>query len=131
MALDAKDIFGASSTGNGGSNERPKALLWLNIGYEAEFTNADGVIEKRFVSLPVGVPVDTMAQLKANTSNEQYNQFQQARNSLLEQLIAAGMALPAGESKAIPQLQLQLRKVSDQLAAPAAAGNPFLKVLSF
>lgn len=122
-------VAGAST---GSKRDLPKANGWLNFGYTVVIAGAaEGETEERFVSLPVGIPVDTMEPLAINSRNQQYAQFQSARNDLLAQLKAALATMQPGEEKIValdPQtgLSVQLRRVNDPAAVPAAdASNPF------
>lgn len=118
--------------GKPAATDKPKAVLWLNVGYhiEVEVTAADGTtsMENRFVSLPLGIPVDTMQFLPENMQNPGFAAFQAARNQLLKLVIAAGANLGDGEERPIA-LELQLRKVSAPQAPVAPDTNPFLKPL--
>ena len=103
---------------------REKALLWLNVGYVSDVKDEDGT--NRFVSLPLGIPVDSMEALPTNSRNQEYAMFQQARNDLLAQIMEVAKGVKPGEAK-ILNLQIQLRRVNDESAsAPVpATGNPF------
>lgn len=121
------------------SNARPKAEFWLNIGYNVnvEVTDAQGVVstESRFVSLPVGIPLDTMTLLPTDSQNEAYRAFQSARNGLHEAIMGVAKTLKAGEEKflggsgAAGELVIQLRRVSGPAAPVQAAANPFVMAL--
>ncbi|MFP3681450.1 hypothetical protein SB725_30690, partial [Pseudomonas sp. SIMBA_041] len=85
MAIDFELQFG--NKGNNGKKnvgtEAPKAQFWLNIGFVAEGTaKPEEGKDDVFVSLPVGIPLDTMERLKTNSSNEEFAQLQAARNDL-------------------------------------------------
>jgi len=108
--------------------DRPKANLWLNIGYSVEVDTAEGV-EQRFVSLPVGIPLDTMEPLPTNSRNADFAAFQAARNNLHEQIMAAAQALQPGEEK-ILNLQIQLRRVNEESVAVDSSKNQFIKPLA-
>lgn len=102
---------------------REKATLWLNIGYVSGVKDEDGT--NRFVSLPLGIPVDSMEALPTNSKNEQYALFQAARNDLLAQIMEVAKDIKPGESKLL-NLQIQLRRVADAVEpAVPEAGNPF------
>lgn len=100
------------------------AMFWLNIGYHVE-DPATG--EQKFVSLPLGIPLDQCTPVKTNSSNADWAAFQAARNDLLEQLIEAGSELKSGEAIGI-NLEVQLRRVNEE-AAPTAAkhDNPYVR----
>lgn len=131
-ALNFNKIFGQSKTApaaTASSDDRPKAQFWLNIGYEA-----DGVIEgedkPRFISLPTGIPLDTMEELKTNSRNEVYAMQQAARNDLMAQLIEHAQDLQPGQST-ILNLQIELRRVNEDQGPVDSATNIFNKKLSF
>lgn len=132
--LDFNNRFGGSSStapaagATGTRRDLPKANIWLNIGYivGVQVTDAEGTRdEDRFVSLPVGIPLDTMEPITINSRNEDFAKFQSARNDLLDQLKAAGEKLAPGEERIVSLcsttgLAVQMRRVNDPVAAPAA-----------
>ena len=96
------------------AQDRPAAKLWLNVGYEAN---------GRFVNLPVGIPVDTMEALPIRGQNEEWAQFQSARNDLLKRIQEAGDGLEPGAEVEV-KLVVKLRKVNEELSV-SAEDNPF------
>lgn len=128
-----------SSASTTAAQQRPKAEFWLNIGYNVnvEVTDAQGVMttESRFVSLPVGIPLDTMTLLPTDSQNEAYRAFQAARNGLHEAIMGVAKTLKAGEEKlfggtgAAGELVIQLRRVAAPAAPVAASANPFVMAL--
>lgn len=112
--------------------DRPKSQFWLNIGYTVEVdVQQDGVTvgtESKFVSLPVGIPLDGMQALPVNSKNEEYAAFQTARNDLLNQLSEVATSLKPGEER-IVKLEIQVRRVSAESAPIPAATNPFSRKL--
>ncbi len=121
-----------SGNNNGGSNDsRPKAQLWLNVGYTTEvdsIVDGQSVTEEQFISLPVGIPVDTMEHLPTNMRNESFAQLRGAQNYLLDEVIRAADLLKPGETKVL-NLQIQLRRVNDERAEVPVAENPMIKKL--
>ena len=115
---------GASSAGNAPA-ARPKATMWLNVGYSTTVL-VDGVPEERFVNLPLGMPVDTMELLPVNSRNQEFAQFRMAQNDLLNQIVEFGKTLAPGEAKTL-NLELQLRRVNDDVAPVATGENPFAR----
>lgn len=111
------------------SEDKPKANYWLNVGYTVEVALEDGTTEKRFVSLPFGIPLDTQEKLPMGR-NPQFNQFQAARNDLLDQIIAYASTLEPGD-EAIINLELQLRRVGQPVEAPKTETNPYAMKLAF
>ena len=92
-------------------------------------------VEQRFVSLPVGIPLDTMEPLPTNSRNADFAAFQAARNNLHDQFMAVAAKLQPGEEKIIglgdSGLALQIRRVNEEAAPIAAGNNPFVAALSF
>lgn len=128
-AIDFNKTFGtdkATAPAASASN-KPKAQLWLNIGYDSGVKDESG--ETRFVSLPVGIPVDTMEALPTNSRNKEYAQFNAARNNLHEQIMAVAAGLEAGESR-ILNLQIQLRRVNEDAPDVGTEDNAFAKTLT-
>ena len=81
--------------------QRDRAKLWLNVGYE---------VNGRFVNLPIGMPVDTMKPTEVKGQNEDWVKFQTARNQLLEALQHYGMSLAPGEEVEVSTLVIRLRR---------------------
>jgi len=123
MAIDFTRVTIPAKT-----EQRAKAALWLNIGYNIEVETSEGK-ETRFVSLPFGLPVDTQEPVATNSSSEVFAALQAAKNDLLQQIIAAGMAMKPGESKLV-NLQVEMRRVNDaQPVVTHPEQNPFVKKL--
>ena len=101
------------------AQDRPSAKLWLNVGYDAN---------GRFVNLPVGIPVDSMELLPIRGQNEEWVQFQSARNRLLKAIQEAGDNLEPGAEVEV-KLTVKLRKVNEELAV-SAEDNVFTTDLS-
>lgn len=102
--------------------DKPKSQLWINVGYTQV---VDGV--NVFVSIPMGIPLDSVKELVTNTRNTEFNLLNQARNQLLADILAASEDLEAGEDHTL-ELEVQLRRI-DKEPEPLAAGsvNPFLR----
>lgn len=131
MGIDFKKTFGADSAPITGStsttkgSDAPKAKFWLNVGYVAVGAAEDG--SDRFVSLPVGIPLDTQEKVATSSRNESYAEFQAARNDLLDQIMEVAQGLKPGEDTII-NLQLQLRRTQEEKAPVAMTeGNRFAR----
>ena len=127
-----KPVFAAKSTAAATGTARPKAQIWMNLGYEIQVPTSDGTMETRFINLPMGLPLDTMEEVATTSSNEVFAAMQIAKNDLLKQLLAAAADLPAGGER-IVNLQVQMRRVNDaaanvSLSDPAV--NPFLRKIA-
>lgn len=130
MAIEFNKTFGAnksSAPAAASTNDRPKSRFWLNIGYDSGVANEDGK-GTRFVALPAGIPLDGQEKLPTNSRNRDFAAFQAARNDLMDQLMAVAESLQPGEEKLL-NLQVQLRRVNDDMAEPDAASNPFARQL--
>ena len=126
--IDFKAQFGNTS-GNVASraqstDDRPRAQLWLNVGVESNFVFGDDP-EPRFLSLPVGIPLDTTEPLATNQRDRNFASFQATRNGLLQKLIELGNSLEPGEEREV-NLSVRIRKVEDEVAPATAEGNEFL-----
>lgn len=108
-------------------NDRPKSQFWINLGYPVDYQLDDGSTEQRFVSLPIGIPLDGQERLPTNSKNEQFAAFQVARNELLDQLMAIAQTLEPGEDKII-NLKVQIRRVNEEVIR--TEDNPFIKKLN-
>ena len=115
----AKTNNTSRSAGRQAQADRPAAKLWLNVGYDAN---------GRFVNLPVGIPVDTMETLPIRGQNEEWAQFQSARNDLLKAIQEAGDGLEPGAEVEV-KLVVKLRKVNEEIEV-SKEDNPFAANLS-
>ena len=83
----------------------PESKLWLNFGY----TKND-----KFISLPLGLAVDTMEPMVARGQNVEFNKQVAAQNGLLKAIQDAGFKLEPGETQTIV-LECQLRRVNEKM----------------
>ena len=123
--------FGSKPAGTAapvaGKQDQPKAQYWLNVGYPVTL-DTDGGPEDRFVSLPLGIPLDTQEHFATNSRNELFAQFQGARNDLLDQIMEVAKTLEPGQDR-ILNLSIQLRRVNDEAPAPTNENNVFVRKL--
>lgn len=98
--------------------KKASPTAWLNIGYE---TNDE---DYPFVSLPMGIGVDTMDPVALRGQNADFNEFSAHRNKLLELLQNTAAELAPGES-CIINLQVQLRRVNDAPTVEAKEDSRF------
>jgi hypothetical protein len=131
MTIDFTKAFPAalnkSSAPSANHSDKPKARYWLNIGYDSGVVDEDG--QSRFVSLPVGIPLDTQDRLPTNSRNKDFASFQAARNDLLDQLMELAGGLEPGEDKVL-KLEVQLRRVNDEQPEASIASNKFVRKIS-
>lgn len=111
------------STAKAVVEDKPKSQLWVNIGYTVQ---VDG--EDVFVSIPLGIPVDSINQLPTNTRNVEFNLLNQARNELLQDIINSAEDLEPGQSHTL-ELEIQLRRIDKEVdPLPAdSSNNPFIR----
>lgn len=99
------------------TNERPKAKVWMNSGYEAN---------GKFVTLPFGQPLDTMEPIDIRGHNPDYIKFCQARNAFLAAMQQIGDSLQPGEEVIIDNVQIRIRRVLEDSAAETVADNEYV-----
>lgn len=136
MAIDFTKTFGskpaAAAGNNAKSDDRPKAEFWLNVGYQSDAIDPE-TGERRFVSLPTGIPLDTQEKLDTRMKNRDYANFQAARNGLLDDLLEQAKKLDPGQSFVVETeigLAIQVRRVNPVLEeANAGEGNQYARKL--
>lgn len=130
MAIDFNKTFGdksnAAKSGSATKDERPKTKFWINIGYDSGVADEQGIT--KFVSLPVGIPLDNQERLPTNSRNQEFAAFQAARNNLVDQIMAVAEKLEPGEEKML-NLQVQLRRINEDQAELPVDENIFAKKL--
>lgn len=127
-AINFKSQFGNQAAVSTAKEDKPKAEFWLNIGYPVEVGKGKDK-ETRFVSLPMGIPLDTQEHLPTNQRNVEFAAFQSARNGLLDQILEHAQKLNSGED-CVLNLQIQLRRVNEELEdIDPTAPNPFAMAL--
>lgn len=99
---------------------REPSKYWLNVGY-----TVDGADEKfGFVSLPLGIALDAVEPFQVRGQNEEFKMFRFAQNDLLAEIRDAAASLQPGEAITL-NLQVQLRRVTEDATAVAPDANPF------
>lgn len=96
--------------------DRPETKVWMNVGV---------MVGDTFVSLPIGVGIDTMQAADERTNSAEYSQLVQARNALLKKLQSFSEDLKPGEEANVDGLLVQIRRVNDK-QAPDASKNSLL-----
>lgn len=105
------------------NQEREVSHFWLNVGYVAP--------NGKFVSLPLGIPLDNLKpkDIPAPTENNlEFRQMLAAQNDLLKEILAACTMEP-GKDILIDGLECQLRrrqeKTNQELSKSESEENPF------
>jgi hypothetical protein len=128
MSIDFSKTFGTpKAAAPAHKRDLPKANVWVNIGY------ATGDETYPFVSLPMGIALDTMEELPLK-GNSEFREFTQARNDLLQQIKSGSVSIAPGEAMLMDiggGLTLQIRRVSDEQVAAPIEGNRFARELNF
>lgn len=130
---NASSIIGAALNGRATNNtQRPQAEIFLNVGITVQLPNEEGEMVDTFLSLPFGLPLDTMNELVIRGNNTQWNEQAAARNELLKALVKMGESLEAGSGTELPKLQVQLyrRKAQEEHIASNNAMSQILAALS-
>lgn len=126
MAVELQNAAEPSTSTSTNSKEFKKATVYLNVGYTV--TLDDGT--ETFVSLPFGLGLDNMSKAKTDTSNEDYNALNTARNQLLADILQAAKGISAGNGKFLDGLKLELR-VKSKPTETTSEGNPFIRKNTF
>ena len=135
-ANSAASLIAAALGGNtqtSAKEEKQQAMVYLNVGITIPMPNAEGEVVDTFVSLPFGLPLDTMTKMVARGNNAHWNAMVDLKNGLLEALTTLGNAQEAGTGKVLPKLEVQIfhRKEASEPAAPSANSMELiLKALS-
>jgi len=110
--------------------ERPKPQVWLNIGITVPMENPQtGEVEDTFISLPMGIGVDTMDNVEGRGSNQNWANMVQAKNFLLDELKKAAEGIEPGNAELVSGLEIQIRRVG-AAPVPAPGENPLLSAMS-
>ena len=88
-------------------NPLPQAKLWLNVGYMAG---------DRFISLPLGTPIDTMQPRELRGSSQDFLKLVTAQNKLLEGLQGMIETLNPGDEIDLPNLIVKIRRTQGEVA---------------
>lgn len=109
--------------------ERPQAKVWINIGVTIGVPQADGTVVDTFVSIPAGIPLDTMEPMVGRGNSADYAALVQAKNWVLSQLQTAAEDIKAGEDQLVEGLEVRIRRAG-VAQAPAEGENAILTALA-
>ena len=117
----------SENNANNNGNDKVDPKVWLNVGYES----ADPVTgEVTFVSLPLGIGLDTMKPRKVSGKNEDYRKLVESKNDLLQQLQDFVADFDFGQEEIIPDLMIQVRRIEEAAPVSDTETNPHLSTLS-
>lgn len=129
-ALNNRSIIAQALSGKPAAGQtagaRPQADVFANIGLTVELNG-----EPVFLSLPFGLPLDTMSKLIIRGNNEEWNEQAQVRNEFLDSLVEMANGLEPGEGKVITKLEVQIyrRKEQQETATNSALLGQVLSAL--
>lgn len=109
---------------NNNSDEQKKSVFWVNVGYKTGVEREDG--SEIIITLPFGIPLDSMQYVQTNSKNKEWVEIQQARNSLLDDLRKAASELAPGEEKELT-LCVTLRRATEAVSEVADSSNKFAR----
>lgn len=125
---NAIDAFISNSRKNITTNdERASAKVWLNIGFISEYKDEDG--KNIFISLPKGIALDTMPDVKVGNKDSDYNSILSTKNELKQMLLKAAESMAPGERQVI-NLSVELYKVSEPVERESTADKSGLSTLA-
>ena len=134
MNANAASLISSVLGGNAtAKEEKQQAQIYLNVGITIPLPNQQGEMVDTFVSLPFGLPLDTMSKMVAKGNNQEWNQLVDLKNGLLEALTKLGNTQEPGTGKVIPKLEVQVFHRKETSEPQAASGNAMeliLKALS-
>lgn len=124
MSIVRNPLFNSASSNNNESTTQKRSEFWINVGVPTGYTREDG--SEYIITLPFGIPLDSMQYVQTNSKNQEWSEFQQARNSLLDELRKAASELAPGEERKATALIVTIRRTSEQAEITANNGNKFL-----
>lgn len=109
---------------NQNQTERKVSEFWVNVGIPSSVTREDGSTVN--ITLPFGIPLDSMQYLTIRGQNSDFNNLQKARNSLLDDLRKYAAELQPGEEREIA-LKVWIRRANEPQSATGNDGdeNPY------
>lgn len=109
--------------------ERAKSKVWLNVG-----VTIPGQVDEQgnplFVSLPIGIAIDTMKPMNARGNNKKWNELVGAKNWLLDQVQKAGVSLEPGTHLDLSNLTCRLQHTTEQTEGTSGDDNGLITALT-
>jgi len=107
------------------TQDRTPATLWLNIGADFELVR-DGQTVTEFISMPVGIPLDTTEHMVAKGKSPEWHQMVACKNAILDAVLGEANSCKAGEGKFLSGLKMQVYKKADQSEIEPTVETPSL-----
>lgn len=130
----ARNLFKKNESAAAGNNTneetKVKSLVWVNIGATLKVKQEDGTMADEFISMPVGIALDTQTPMEIRGKNKAWHHKVQAKNMILQMLQAVGEELEPGEGEIISDLQIQVFRKNDAPDEADAGDNDLLDQLS-
>jgi hypothetical protein len=122
-SLNLRALTSPASNQSKSSEDRPKAELYLNIGVTIAVPSEEtGETENMFISLPLGIPLDTLKMVNSNSN------LAQAKNYLIKTLQEQGAQLQPGETIMIDGVAAEMRRVGEPTEGDPET-NPLLAAM--
>lgn len=109
------------------TDERASAKVWLNIGFVSQYKDEND--KNIFISLPKGIALDTMPDVKVGNKDSDYNSILSTKNELKAMLLKAAESMAPGERQVI-NLSVELYKVAEPVERESTADKSGLSNLA-
>lgn len=106
--------------------KKPSSQIWLNIGFNVQGVDADGKPTSTFVSLPVGLPLDSMEPMSAKGKNPDWLALVAGKNALLAHVKGATTALEPGAGIVLEGLTVQAYRRNEESVPTGSNENPLV-----
>lgn len=119
------DLLAQAIQTNPDKLKKPKTKVWVNVGLEIPVNG-----ETVFVSLPFGIPFDSMKEVEVpapNGKNQKFRHLMQAKNALFAGLQAQAAELSPGQEISLPKLTVRLSRINEaEEEVSESEDNPLL-----
>ena len=109
--------------------EKPVAQVYANLGKHFDIEQDDGSIVSEFISIPLGIAVDTQLPMVSKSSNNAYNQRVEIKNRILDLVKKEADRLDPGDTEMLTGLDIQLLRRKVVGVASTVGVNPMLQQL--
>jgi len=112
------------------SNDRTPSQFWMNIGITIPIQKEDGSVEDTHVSLPVGLPLDSMEEQAVKGKSKDWRNLVQAKNGLLRHVKMVAEGLESGDAVVLDKFTVELRRTPAAQSSEPSIDNPLIGQLS-